>query len=147
MDINCSFVQCFIVTVAINAIARSHLNGTISVTGVDKGNTFDFNVFYTVSLPRVARSYAVVGFRPTALQRVPAVDDAFTGDGKLTDPVIFLFDARVRHAGHPGPLLRQAQLVGTVFRYAVGPQLQLHRTFAAGRPDALRSAVMRAPVP
>lgn len=98
-------------------------------------------------LPGVAGRHAVVGFRPAALERISPVDDSFAGDRKLADPVILFLDAGVRHAGHPGPLLRQAELVGTVLGYTVWSQLQLHRALAAGGSHALRPTVVRTPVP
>lgn len=98
-------------------------------------------------LPGVAGRHAIVGLRSPALQRVSPIDDPFAGDGKLADPVILLFDAGVRHAGHPGPLLRKAELIGTVFGYAVRSQLQLHRALAPGRPNTLRPAMVWTSIP
>lgn len=82
----------------------------------------------------VARRDAVVAAAAAAFETIAAVDDMLPGDAKMSQSVIFLLDARIGHRGNAGPLLGQAQVVGTSAR-------------PAGRFHRLRATVMGAAIP
>lgn len=82
----------------------------------------------------VAGRDAIVAAASAAFQAIAAVDDMLPGDAKVPQSVILLLDARIGHRGDAGPLLRQAQVVGS----SAGPARRFH---------GLRATVMGAAIP
>jgi pterin-4a-carbinolamine dehydratase len=84
----------------------------------------------------VTGSDTVVASGTSALEGIPAVDDALASDAEMSQAVIFLLDAGVGHASNSRPLLRQAQQVGPT---AVGATAWCF--------DTLGTAVVRTSIP